>query len=162
VARKKTDALHGRAARLQTFRLMQVYRDAGAHDMKAAFAVARPGATGAIRRLPRPGRIERPEPGPGARIDLHALAERCHAHSVAGNTSGRAGKARPCRGRGQPLKRENTSVAFVPPKPKLFDITVSTCTSCVSRRIGKPSQRGSSASMFAEPDRKPPRSISRL
>ena len=53
--------------------------------------------------------------------------------------------------------RPNTSVAFVPPKPKLFDITLSNRASCVERRIGKPSARGSSVVMFAEPAMKPSR-----
>lgn len=39
--------------------------------------------------------------------------------------------------------RPSTSVALVPPKPKLFDITVSRRASIVSRAIGNPSQRGS-------------------
>ena len=58
--------------------------------------------------------------------------------------------------------RLNTSVALVPPKPKLFDMTVFSCASRISRRIGKPSARGSSVSMFAEAAMKPPCSISRL
>src|SRR3546814_5225590 len=55
----------------------------------------------------------------------------------------------------------NTSVPFVPPKPKLFDITVRNVASVVSRSTGKPSARGSSSVMLAEPAMKPPRSISR-
>lgn len=58
--------------------------------------------------------------------------------------------------------RPNTSVALVPPKPKLFDITVASLASCVCRRIGKSAARSSSVSMFAEPAMKPSRSISRL
>src|SRR6185312_15070622 len=58
--------------------------------------------------------------------------------------------------------RANTRLALVPPKPKLLDITVARRASRLSRRIGKPSARGSSASMLAEPAMKPPCIISRL
>jgi len=57
--------------------------------------------------------------------------------------------------------RLNTSAAFVPPKPKLLDITVFSCAGCVSRTIGKPSTSGSSSPMLAEPAMKPSRIISR-
>ena len=56
----------------------------------------------------------------------------------------------------------NTSVLFVPPKPKLFDITVTNSAGRLSRTIGKPSARGSSSVMWAEPAAKPWLSISRL
>ncbi|CAD0318067.1 hypothetical protein CFBP498_14380 [Xanthomonas hortorum pv. vitians] len=58
--------------------------------------------------------------------------------------------------------RPNTNAPLVPPKPKLLDITVFKVASRVSRRIGKPSARGSSSSICAEPAMKPSRSISRL
>ncbi len=57
--------------------------------------------------------------------------------------------------------RPNTSAALVPPKPKLFDMTVFNCAFSVSRTIGKPSTAGSSSPMLAEPATKPSRIISR-
>ena len=56
----------------------------------------------------------------------------------------------------------NTRLALVPPKPKLFDITVASCAGRLERTIGKPSARGSISSMLAEPATKPSYSISRL
>lgn len=44
----------------------------------------------------------------------------------------------------------NTSAALVPPKPKLFDITVRSGASRVSRRIRASPTRGYGVSMFAE------------
>ena len=64
--------------------------------------------------------------------------------------------------RGTLQRRLNTSVAFLPPKPKLLDITVRSDASRVSRRMGTPSTRGSSVSMFADAAMNPSRIISKL
>lgn len=57
--------------------------------------------------------------------------------------------------------RCSTKVAFVPPNPKLFDMTVVGRTVCVLRMMGNPQASGSSVSMFAEAGRKPSRIASR-
>ena len=67
-----------------------------------------------------------------------------------------------CRYGSTGYTRANTRVALVPPKPKLLDITTSSCVSRLSRAIGKPSAFGSRVSMLAEPAMKPSRIISRL
>jgi hypothetical protein len=52
--------------------------------------------------------------------------------------------------------RSNTSVAFVPPKPKLFDITASSRTpSRRSSTMSSPAAPGSSFSTFADAQMKP-------
>lgn len=54
-------------------------------------------------------------------------------------------------GRTHSSKRRNTSVALVPPKPKLLDITTRRSTSSIrSRMIGKHSASGSRVSILAE------------
>ncbi len=58
--------------------------------------------------------------------------------------------------------RANTRLALVPPKPKLFDITVSSFALRDSCRMGEPSTRGSSWLMWAEPTMNPLSSINRL
>lgn len=57
--------------------------------------------------------------------------------------------------------RRKMSVAFAPPKPKLLLITVRKSPLRVSRKIGNPSAAPSSLSIFADPARNPPFSISR-
>ncbi len=80
-------------------------------------------------------------------------------HAIQQINPARDGGSSPCDTADQ--TRPNTSAAFVPPKPKLFDITVFNCASWVSRTIGRPSTAGSSSPMLAEPAMKPSRIISR-
>src|SRR3546814_9388908 len=62
-----------------------------------------------------------------------ARPDPCQAHAGQGRRPGTPGQA-----------RANTSVPLVPPKPKLFDITVRSCASRVSRRTGKRSEEHTS------------------
>jgi hypothetical protein len=73
-----------------------------------------------------------------------------------------AGRDPPCaESSSNQSSARNTNVPLVPPKPKLFDITVCNFASRLSRRIGKSSAFESSRSIFAEPAMKPPCIISR-
>ena len=89
----------------------------------------------------------------GSHGHQHAAGKEAHVAATGRIVWSRRGAAQAAR---------NTSDALVPPKPKLFDMTVRSGASRVSRRIGQPAARGSSASMFADAAMKPPSSISRL
>src|SRR5690606_33883954 len=95
-----------------------------------------------LRRLP----ILRQLPCPHQRTSSHPRASPCRASPTVTGQQVPPGKKKArlspgfsvsCRRGAQ--ARANTRVALVPPKPKLLDITTSSCASRLSRAIGKPS-----------------------
>ncbi len=157
-------------------RLLQLQVGRGAQRRRLCRVRGNAGPAGADRRaVPGRGAVARRQPQRAGELHRVPWSRAEHRRAAAplghGGLGSRpaAGKEKPggCRALhvcivGPAQGRANTSVALVPPKPKLLDITRSSCASRLSRTIGKPSARSSSFSMLAEPAMKPSRIISRL
>lgn len=121
----------------------------------------RPGATRGVREAIAVTMSIQPLSG------AQAAQRRRHARKSAKNEGGRGFAPTPCgpgalaSGTYAPSQRLSTRLAFVPPKPKLFDSTWRSSASRVTVTSGMPSTAGSGVSTLAEPAMKPLLSISR-